>query len=239
MKQFLIAMLMLAATTAYAIQPGLIGVEEADGNPSGHVWKIIVDDNSLSITDSVGTIDLTTGNEASDSNDIDPDRLAGDTNDDNKVDVNIVGTFSAVSITSVPGSDDTYGGIVITGRNAGEDIAQWDLVYMDDTADEWMLADADVSGEFPAVGAAANCSGGGGWPCQDGEAMEVLVHGVIRNDGWTWSGNGKRLYLSDATPGALTESAPATSTDCLQIKAYSLDDDHVILLPTMDYTLVP
>lgn len=54
-----------------------------------------------------------------------------------------------------PGTSGTYVGLIITGVNAGEAITAGDIVYMDGTSNEWMLADADAAGEFPALGMAA------------------------------------------------------------------------------------
>lgn len=43
-------------------------------------------------------------------------------------------------------ADDTYYGFTISGIAAGETLTQWDLVYLDDTENEWMKADADAAG---------------------------------------------------------------------------------------------
>jgi hypothetical protein len=159
---------------------------------------------------------------------LDPDKIVGDSTDDDLVDVSILGPFGAIQMDGTPGSDDTYAGSTITGWNCGESIEQWDLVYLDDTQNEWMEADADAAGKFPAIGMAVAA-------CTDGNEGTILLWGVVRNDGWTWTGNGKKLYLDETTTGGLTETAPSTAGDCVQLKAYSLDDDHIILLPTIHY----
>ena len=114
-------------------------------------------------------------------------------------------------------ADDTYYGFTISNIAAGENIAQWALVYLDDTENEWMNADADATGKWPARGIAVEAG-------TNGNAISVLVFGVVRNDGWTWTGNGKTLYLSDS-PGAITETAPSGSGDCIQVVGFSLSDD--------------
>jgi hypothetical protein len=48
--------------------------------------------------------------------------------------------------------DDEYNGIVIGGRNCGENLTQWDTVFLNNDADPWHQADADAAGEFPAFG---------------------------------------------------------------------------------------
>jgi len=116
-------------------------------------------------------------------------------------------------------SDDGYNGIFIAGKPAGETITQWDVVYLDGTSNEWMQADADAAGEFPARGIAVEAG-------SDGNALKVLVQGTIRNDGWSWTNEGKTLFLSDTAAG-LTETAPRTSGDAVQILGYSLTDDEI------------
>jgi hypothetical protein len=116
-------------------------------------------------------------------------------------------------------ADDTYDGFVIANKNAGETITQWDVVYLDGTSGEWMQADADAAGEFPARGIAVEAG-------TDGNALKVLVQGTIRNDGWTWTDEGVTLYLSDTVAG-LTETAPSTSGDAVQILGYALSDDEI------------
>jgi len=118
---------------------------------------------------------------------------------------------STLDIDGTPGSSGTYVGVVISGVNAGETITAGDIVYMDGTSNEWMLTDANVAGEFPAIGMAAE----GG---TDTNPMDVLVHGVARLDSWSWTDEGVPLYLSE-TPGEMTETPPSDDGDCVQIVA--------------------
>jgi hypothetical protein len=118
-------------------------------------------------------------------------------------------------------TDDTYDGITLTGRNAGETVAQWELVRFNAGDSEFHLADADAAGEFPARGIAVAAS-------TDGNAITVLVQGVVRNDGWAWGTVGGPIYLSD-TAGGLTQTAPSTSGDCVQIVGWALSDDEAYL----------
>ena len=133
-------------------------------------------------------------------------------------------TFQAVSSVTIDASadgisDDTYDGIVLDGWNCGESVAQWDTVYLDDTANEWMIADADAAGEFPARGVATAA-------CTDGNPGIILVQGVVRNDAWAWAANGSTLFLSDTT-GGVTVTAPATSGDAVQVVGFVINDDQV------------
>ena len=114
-------------------------------------------------------------------------------------------------------SDDTYSGLALGGRNAGEAISMWDVVYFDTTDSEYKHADA----ELPARGIAVSSG-------TDASELVVLVQGVVRNDGWAWTTVGGPLYLSD-TAGGLTETAPSTSGDCVQIVGWVLSDDEAYL----------
>jgi hypothetical protein len=112
-------------------------------------------------------------------------------------------------------SDDTYSGLPIIGMNAGETVAQWDLVRVHSDG-EWHLADADAAGEQEAVAIAAAAG-------TDGNAMTVLTKGTVRNDAWNWTIGGA-LYLS-ATAGGLTQTAPSTATHVVQKVGRALTAD--------------
>ncbi|KKL50496.1 hypothetical protein LCGC14_2304890, partial [marine sediment metagenome] len=116
-------------------------------------------------------------------------------------------------------SDDDWSGIVLNGWLCGATIAQWDAVYLDDTTNEWAIADADLAGTFPARGLAIAA-------CTDGNPGVILVQGVIRNDAWTWAANGSTLFLSDTGTGSSwTVTAPSTTGDAVQIIGFTINDD--------------
>lgn len=146
----------------------------------------------------------------------------------------LVGTDDAtllrpiIQIAALPASDDTYRGTVITGRNAGATIAQWDGVYLDSSG-TWQLADANGTGTFPARGLAV-----AGY--SSGNAAVVLEDGVARNDAWTWTVGGT-VYLS-TTAGGLTQSAPATSGDKVQIVGYALTADSIRVKLSPEYLTI-
>lgn len=131
-----------------------------------------------------------------------------------------------------PASDDTYEGESTDDKLAGDTIAQWDLVYLDSTSGRWEFADADSAttsgGVLLALAAAAGT---------DGNAMNVVFRGVVRNDGWTWTGAGKALYVS-TTAGAMTETAPSGTDDVVRVVGYTLSDDCIYFNPSMDWATV-
>jgi hypothetical protein len=134
---------------------------------------------------------------------------------------------SVVIAGSLP-VDDVYSGNSIAGLNAGATIAQWEVVYMG-TGFEWLLADANGSSTYPAIGLAATAG-------TDNNAMTVVTGGVVRNDAWNWSVG--PIYLS-ATPGALTQTAPSTTGDKVQVIGFALSADSMLVKPSSDYGTAP
>lgn len=124
-----------------------------------------------------------------------------------------------------PASDDTYEGEATNDINAGDTIAQWDLVYLDSTSGRWEFADADAASTSGGVLLALAAASG-----TDGNPMNVVFRGVVRNDGWTWSGAGKTLYVS-TTAGGMTETAPSGASDVIRVVGYTLSDDAIYFNP--------
>ena len=118
---------------------------------------------------------------------------------------------SNTSVDGTPASSGSYEGFKVTDVNAGETITAGEIVYMDATSNEWMLTDANVAGEFPAIGMAAESG-------TNGNPMDVLIQGVVRLDSWSWTAEGVPLYLSE-TPGGMTETIPSDDGDCVQVVA--------------------
>lgn len=117
--------------------------------------------------------------------------------------------------------DDEYNGVTITGLNAGEGLTQWNLVRIHNDADPWHLAEADVASEFPAQGIVVAT-------VTDTNEAKVLVQGVVRNEGWTGLTIGGAVYLGEASAGSLTQTAPSTSGDCVQIVGFAISDSEIL-----------
>lgn len=127
------------------------------------------------------------------------------------------GVFStgSIALTAAHSTDNTFRGMTITGRNNSGGVTQWDTVYLNSSS-QWVLADANGSGTYPARGMAVASA-------LTGVATIVLTYGTVRNDAWNWTPGGT-LYLS-TSPGGLTQSAPATSGDQVQAVGYALTAD--------------
>lgn len=128
-----------------------------------------------------------------------------------------------------PASDDTYEGEVSNDLNAGDTIAQWDLLYLDSTSGRWEFADADSATTAGGVLLALATASG-----TDGNPLNVIFRGIVRNDGWTWSGVGKPLYVS-TTAGAMTETKPSGTDDVIRVVGYTLSDDCIYFNPENDW----
>ena len=115
--------------------------------------------------------------------------------------------------------DDEYNGVVIEGRNCGENLTQWDTVRLANDADPWHQADANAASEFPAHGLSVDA-------CTDTNSAIILVRGIVRNEGWTGLTPGGAVYLSE-TAGGVTQTAPSDSGDCVQIVGWALSDSEI------------
>jgi hypothetical protein len=127
----------------------------------------------------------------------------------------------SVTIDATPDgmADGAYNGITIGGINHGETVGAIKCVFLasDGKVD---IADADAAGEFPAIGLTVN----GG---DDTDPAVILVRGVVRDEDWTGLTVGGFVYLGDDGTGQITQTAPSTSGDCVQIVGWALSDSEI------------
>lgn len=126
-------------------------------------------------------------------------------------------------------TDDTLSGFVRSGRNNSGGVTQWDAVYLNSSS-QWVLADANGSGTYPCRGLATTTA-------STGNATTVVTRGTVRNDAWAWTPGGT-IYLS-TTAGGLTQTAPSTTGDKVQVIGYALDADTIALEISPDYGTAP
>jgi len=107
------------------------------------------------------------------------------------------------SYTNAPTVDDTFGGPIISGFNAAVNLAQWDAVYLNSSG-AWALADANLTGAFPARGLVIAAT-------LAGAPALIVTGGVVRNDAWNWT-IGSNIYLSDSTAGGLNQNPPTQNS---------------------------
>jgi lysophospholipase L1-like esterase len=130
-------------------------------------------------------------------------------------------TLSAktTSESAALGTDDTFEGNQLTGLNNSGGVTQWDAVYLNGSS-QWVLADANGSGTYPARGLVSATA-------STGNASSVITRGTVRNDAWSWTPGGQ-LYLS-TTAGSLTQTAPSTSGDKVQQIGFALTADIIFV----------
>lgn len=133
-------------------------------------------------------------------------------------------------------TDDTWQGLVMT-VTVGENVAQWDLLYAKNSSGSvrWYKYDANGTDKLyapRAIALAAINSGNAG--------SAGIGEGIARNDGWSQSSNadeGKPVYASGATAGAITLTAPSTSGDEVARVGYVLEEN-VVMFSLGNVTLV-
>lgn len=139
-----------------------------------------------------------------------------------------------IQFTAVPATDHTAVGPTTNIIAAGEIIAAMELCYLDETAGEWLLADASVASSAEAAGMLAIALEAK----TDGQAMNVTLSGcMVRDDTWAWT-IGQKLYVGE-TPGAITATAPSTTGDTVRIIGYALTVDVLMFNPGDTYVIAP
>jgi hypothetical protein len=108
----------------------------------------------------------------------------------------------------------SWSGLTAT-LTAGEALVIGDLCYRKADAKMYKAIASDVA-KMPAMAMAT------GTINQD--AMGVfLLHGYIRNDAWTWTEHGVRIFVSAATAGLMTETPPTGANTYIQEVAIIID----------------
>jgi hypothetical protein len=139
-------------------------------------------------------------------------------------------TNPKLNLDASQASDDNYAGITIDGRVAASGgLTQWDACYIN-TSSEIALADANGSSTFPAIGLSVST-------VSAAAGATVITHGVVRNDAWTWASIGQPIFLS-TTPGGLTQTAPSTSGDKVQVMGIAISADEMLVNPSPDYITI-
>jgi hypothetical protein len=132
-----------------------------------------------------------------------------------------------VVLKQAPNADHTGSGTIVS-MTAGETLVAGDVVYFKSDGKVWK-ADADAAGCFPAIG--ISLSG-----VNADAAANILLHGIFRDDTYTWTVGGV-LYLAD-TPGAMTHTAPSTATDVVQVVGVAIHADRVLFNPSYNMVVV-
>lgn len=131
------------------------------------------------------------------------------------------GATGVVTFDPTPDSDHTGNG-VITSYTAGESVVLPELCYLKSDGKMWKAdASADTTCSSKLVLATASISADA--------AGNFLEYGYFRDDTWAWTVGGL-IYVSE-TAGALTQTAPTTSTSIVRIVGYAYSADIIFFNP--------
>ncbi len=135
-------------------------------------------------------------------------------------------------ILSIGYPDDTngsYSGTTITLQSSVA-ISQYDTVYISGNRTVAPASADSATPNLPCIGIALNSAAGAAVD------VEILIHGVVTNDSWSWTANDK-IYLSE-TAGALTTTAPSDVGDYVQLVAVAITDDTILVNPSLETWVV-
>jgi hypothetical protein len=131
------------------------------------------------------------------------------------------GPTGVVTFDPTPDSDHTGNG-VITPYTAGESVVLPELCYLKSDGKMWKAdASADTTCNSKLVLATASISANA--------AGNFLEYGYFRDDTWAWTVGGL-IYVSE-TAGALTQTAPTTSTSIVRRVGYAYSADIIFFNP--------
>lgn len=128
-------------------------------------------------------------------------------------------------------ADERYSGIVVSGT-AGATLAFGDLCYLDVTATEWLLADADAASTAGDVilGICVDAS-------TDGNATSMLLLGTVRSAAFPGSiALGAPVYV-DVTAGDITATKPSGTDDVIRRVGWAVtaEPNTIFFNPSNDY----
>lgn len=128
-------------------------------------------------------------------------------------------------------TNNTCSGIIFNSMTNSGGVTQWDAVFINSSG-FLVKADANGAATFPVAGLVLATTA-------DTETVTLLLHGVVRNDSWTWTPGGT-LYLSK-TPGVLTQTAPTTSADTtiVTVIGKAVTATHALIRPSQDFGTAP
>jgi len=109
--------------------------------------------------------------------------------------------------------NDYTGEVIVDGMAASATVGQ--CLYL--ASGGWTIAKADSATTIPAKGLCVETGTGN---------RKVLIRGIVRNSGWSFT-KGQKIYVSAATAGAITATAPSSTGQQVQIIGTALSADTV------------
>jgi hypothetical protein len=140
-------------------------------------------------------------------------------NANKKVTVQSLRLFPYASLTAGQYEGPTRAGV------CGETLVAGNAVYLGATGRLWK-AKADSTSTMPAIGIVVSVSGGG----LAGQACVILTSGYINTGTYTAATAPVPIYVSRATAGLITITAPSTVGDQVQILGYVTDVANILAI---------
>jgi hypothetical protein len=131
-----------------------------------------------------------------------------------------------IELQPIPTNNNEANGITATMTVDANTVGFGAALHMD-TDGNWVMADADWT-SMPCQALALEAGTG---------SKKVLMQGFIRNDSWNWTvgGDSGLIYVSTTT-GQLTQTAPSSTGDKVQIVGFATHADRMYFNP--EYTLI-
>jgi hypothetical protein len=142
--------------------------------------------------------------------------------DDNDV-ITLKSDGGAVKL-STPASDLNANGIIITAQVDANATGVGALLVLSSDGN-WDEAQANAAATVGQLGIAMESGTGSG--------KKILLYGRVRKDAWGWT-TGSKLYVSGATAGAMTHTAPSTDAYQIQACGFALSADEIMFAPSPD-----
>lgn len=142
-----------------------------------------------------------------------------------------LGENTGIELDPAGSADEKWSGIWIDGT-AGATLAVGDLCYLDATATEWLLADADAATTSGSVVLGLCLTA-----ASDGQATKMLLNGTMRSAAFPASITlGAPVYVS-TTAGDITATQPSETDDVVRVVGWAVtaEPNTIYFNPSPDY----
>jgi hypothetical protein len=144
-----------------------------------------------------------------------------------------LGENTAIALDPAGSADEKWSGITVAGT-AGATLAVGDLCYLDATATEWLLANADAAATSGVVVLGICILAGG-----NAEATRMLLLGTVRSAKFPASiALGAPVYVAGgATSGLITATQPTATDAVIRVVGWAIvaEPNTIYFNPSPDY----
>lgn len=140
-----------------------------------------------------------------------------------------LGDGKAIELEETLETDHTISGITCVGT-AGENLVFPNVCYLKSADGKFWKAKADAAGTTFGIMALATAT------IASGASGVFLLIGFVRDDNWNWTKT-EEIYVSEATAGAITQTAPSASTNQIRQVGNALTADIMWFAPAPDMTI--